>query len=77
MLEVELALAKPVGVFKNFHLLDVVVASSHGLRAMGVAVTHAAQVPAFDNIGDASSPDVRKTPSPERMRRNAHLRRLQ
>jgi hypothetical protein len=61
--ETELALAKPVGVSKKFHLLDV-VASSHELHAMGITTTRTTQVPAFDNLGDDSSPDVRKTPSP-------------
>jgi hypothetical protein len=53
---------KPVGVSKKFRLLDV-ADSSHGPYTIGVASTHAAQVPAFDNISDDSSPDVHKTAS--------------
>jgi hypothetical protein len=62
-LEIELALAKLVGVSKKFHLLDV-VGSSHEPHAAGIVRTHAAQVLTFNNLGDDSSPDVRKTPSP-------------
>jgi hypothetical protein len=58
MPEIELALAKPVGVSKKFHLLDA-VGSSHGPHAMGVATTHAARVVAFNNLSDDSSLDVR------------------
>jgi hypothetical protein len=54
-------------VSKKFRMLDV-VASSHGPRAMGVTVTRAARVPAFNNLSNDSSLDVRNTPSPERMR---------
>jgi hypothetical protein len=60
--EIELALAKSVGVFKKFHLLDV-ASLPHGLHVVGVTVTHAARVPVFDNLSDDSSSDVRKTPS--------------
>jgi hypothetical protein len=67
--EIELALAKPVGVSKKFCLLDV-AAPSHGLRGASLTTTRsgecAARVAAFDNLGDDSSPDVRKTPSPKR-----------
>jgi hypothetical protein len=66
MSKIELVLVKPVGVSKKFCPLDV-VASSHGLHAMGVAATHAARVLAFNNLGDDSSLDVRKTPSPVKM----------
>jgi hypothetical protein len=66
MSEIELVVAKPIKVSKKFHLLDVTT-SFHGLHAVGVAVTHAARVPAFDNLGDDSLPDVRKTPSPAKM----------
>jgi hypothetical protein len=61
--EIELALVKPIGVSKKFCLLDV-VASSHA-HAVGTTVTHTAQVPAFNNLGDDLSPDVCKTPSLE------------
>jgi hypothetical protein len=63
--EIELALARPIGVSKKFHLLDV-AASSHGLHAVGITGTRVAQVLAFDNLGDDSSSDVHKTPSPIR-----------
>jgi hypothetical protein len=56
-----LAPAKPIGVSKKFRLLDV-VPSSHA-RATGATATHTPRVPAFDNLSDVSSPDVRKTPS--------------
>jgi hypothetical protein len=46
--EIELALAKPLAVSKNFHLLDV-AALSHGPHAVSIAATCAARVPAFDN----------------------------
>jgi hypothetical protein len=58
-----LAITKPVGVSKKFHLLDV-AASTHGLHAAGVTLTHAAWVLAFDNLGYDSLPDLSKTPSP-------------
>jgi hypothetical protein len=61
-----LALAKPVGVSKKFHLLDA-AGSSQGPHTMGVAVTRVARVSAFDNLGDDSSPHVCKTPSRVRM----------
>jgi hypothetical protein len=64
--EIELALAKTVGVSKKFHPLDV-VASSHGPRTVGITTTHAARVPTFDNLRDDSFADVRGTPSPKRM----------
>jgi hypothetical protein len=66
MSEIELALAKLVGVSKKFCLL-VVMASSHGFHVAGVTVTHATRVPAFNNLGDDSLLDVCKTPSPARM----------
>jgi hypothetical protein len=59
---IELALTKPVGVSKKFHLLDV-AASSHTNTAC-TTTTHTAWVPAFDNLGDDSSPDVHEAPSP-------------
>jgi hypothetical protein len=59
---IELALAKPLGVSKKFHLLDVAALSQ--VRATGVVTTHTAQVPAFNNLNDDSSPDVREAPSP-------------
>jgi hypothetical protein len=62
--EIELALVKSVGVSKKFHLLDVAV-SSHGPHIAGTTATHTARVLAFHNLGDDSSPDVRKTPSPK------------
>jgi hypothetical protein len=61
--EIELALEKLVGVSKKFRLLDA-TGLSHRPHAMGVTTTHAARVPAFDNLGDDSSPDVRQTHSP-------------
>jgi hypothetical protein len=65
MSEIELALAKPVGVSKNFRLLDV-VASSHA-RVTGATATRTTRVLAFDNLSDDSSPDVREAPSPGKM----------
>jgi hypothetical protein len=69
MSKIELVLVKPVGVSKFFCLLDVPT-SSHGLRDEGPATVyggeHAAHVMAFDNLGDDSLLDVRKTPSPKR-----------
>jgi hypothetical protein len=66
--EIELALAKPVGVSNFFCLLDV-VALSHGLHAVGLAMTHigecTARVVAFDNLSDDSSPDARRVFSPK------------
>jgi hypothetical protein len=59
--EIELALAKPIGVSKKFCLLDA-AGPSHGPHMTGVVRTHAAQVPAFDNLGDDSLLDVRRTP---------------
>jgi hypothetical protein len=67
MSEIELALVKPVGVSKQFHLLDV-AALSYGPHAMGTTMTCAARVSTFDNLGVDSSPDVRNTPSPEKTR---------
>jgi hypothetical protein len=67
--EIELALTKPVGVSKFFCLLDV-PASSRGVRDKGPAMTYGSErtacVMAFNNLGDDSFPDVRKTPSPKR-----------
>jgi hypothetical protein len=60
--KIELALAKPIGVSKKFCLLDA-VGSSHVPHATGIVTTRAARVPAFDNLDDDSSLDVRKTPS--------------
>jgi hypothetical protein len=59
--EIELAIVKLVGVSKKFRLLDV-AALSHEHHAMGATMTHTARVLAFDNHGDDSLPDVRKTP---------------
>jgi hypothetical protein len=59
---IELALAKPLGVSKKFHLLDVATLSQG--HAGGVMMTHTAQLPAFDNLDDDSSPDVPEAPSP-------------
>jgi hypothetical protein len=56
---------KPIGVSKKFDLLDV-AASSHGPCTVSVAATYVAQVSVFDNLGDDSSPNVHKTPSPKR-----------
>jgi hypothetical protein len=61
-LEIEFALARPIGVSKKFHLLDV-AASSHELHAVGTIMTRTARVLAFDNLDDDSSSDVCKTPS--------------
>jgi hypothetical protein len=58
---IEFALVKPVGVSKKFHLLDV--AASFHAHVTGAAMTCAAQVPAFNNLGDDSSPDVHEAPS--------------
>jgi hypothetical protein len=65
MLEIELALAKPVGISKKNCLLDVAVVS-HGLCGVDATMTHTARVLTFDNPDDDSSPDVRKTPSPKK-----------
>jgi hypothetical protein len=78
MSEIELALAKPIGVSKKFCLLDV-VASSHAPHATGVSLICAARVPSFDNLGDNSSPNCHKTPSPKRTiekRTSSRKRRL-
>jgi hypothetical protein len=64
--EIELPLAKPVGVSKKFRLLDA-AASSHRLHTAGITTTHAARVRAFNNLGDDSSLDVHKTPLPAKM----------
>jgi hypothetical protein len=67
--EIELALAKPVGISKKFCLLDV-AAPSHGLHGAGLSVAHAgeraARVASFDNLGDDLSPDVCQTPPPKK-----------
>jgi hypothetical protein len=63
--EIELALAKPVGVSKKFYLLNV-AASSHA-HDVGAIETYTARVLTFNNLSDDSSPDVCKTPSPKRM----------
>jgi hypothetical protein len=64
--EIELALAKPVGISNFFCLLDA-TAPSHGLRGVGLTTVHvgerATRVAAFDNLGDDCSPDFRRTPS--------------
>jgi hypothetical protein len=63
--EIELALVKLIGVSKKICLLDV-PASSHEVRNKGPTTAYGgeciAHVVAFDNLGDDSSPDVRKTP---------------
>jgi hypothetical protein len=54
--EIELDLTNSIGV-------------SYGLHAGGLAVTHierTARVPAFHNLSNDSSPDVRKTPLPKK-----------
>jgi hypothetical protein len=61
MSAIELALARPLGVSKKFHLLDV--AASCQACAVGVTTTRTAQVSAFDNLGDDSSPNVHEAPS--------------
>jgi hypothetical protein len=66
-----LALAKPIGVSKKFCLLDV-AASSHA-RAVSATATNIARVPAFDNLGNDSLPDVRKTPFTGKDDREAHI----
>jgi hypothetical protein len=67
--EIELTLAKPIGVSKFFCLLDI-PASSHGPHHEGLTMTKvgecAAHVVAFDNLGNDSSSDVRGTLSPKR-----------
>jgi hypothetical protein len=52
----------PVGVSKKFRLLDVVASSQ--ACASGAMTTRSTRVPAFDNLGDSSLPDVHETPSP-------------
>jgi hypothetical protein len=64
--KIELALVKPLAVSNKFRLLDV-VASSQGPHTVGTTMIHATRVLTSDNLGDDSSLDVRKTPSPERM----------
>jgi hypothetical protein len=59
---IELALMKPLGVFKKFHLLDV--ADSSQACTTGITMTHTTRVSAFDNLSDDSSPDVCEAPSP-------------
>jgi hypothetical protein len=67
--EIELALAKPIAMSKKFCLLNI-MAPSHGVRSAGLVVACAdecvAQVTAFDNLGDDSSLDARRTPSLKR-----------
>jgi hypothetical protein len=69
MSEIQLALVKPVGVSKKNCLLDVLT-SSHGVHDKGPTAAYGgertARLVAFYNLGDDSSPDVRKTPSPKR-----------
>jgi hypothetical protein len=69
MSEIELALAKPVGVSKKFCLLDVLGTSQsphdEGRAATNV-IEHATRVAAFDNLGDDSSLDIRGAPSPKK-----------
>jgi hypothetical protein len=66
--EIELALMKPVGVSKNFCLLDA-PSSSCGHHGGGAATAkadeRAACVVTFDNLGDDSSPDVCKVDLPQ------------
>jgi hypothetical protein len=74
--EIELALAEPVGVSKKVCLFDV-AALSHGVHTVVLGVTHVertSRVPAFDNLGDDSSPDVHDIPPPKRLEGNMHLR---
>jgi hypothetical protein len=69
---IELALAKPDGILKQFCLLDA-PSSSHSPRNGGRTVTkvseHTAHMVAFDNLGDDSSPDVHETPFAPREQR--------
>jgi hypothetical protein len=69
MSEIQLALVNLVGVSKKNCLLDVPT-SSHGVLDKGPTTAYggerAARLVAFYNLGDDSSPDVRKTPSPKR-----------
>jgi hypothetical protein len=53
MSKIELALVKHVRISKKFYQLDV-AAPSHGLCGADATMTHTAQVPAFDNLGDDS-----------------------
>jgi hypothetical protein len=57
-----------LGYLKTFFLLDVPTPSL-GPREEGLAMTHdvelAARVVAFDNLGDDSSPNVHRAPSPK------------
>jgi hypothetical protein len=66
--EIELALAKPIGVSKIFCLLDA-LSSSHGHHGRGAATAkegeQAAHVAAFNNLGDDSSSDVREAALPQ------------
>jgi hypothetical protein len=67
--EIEWALVKLVGVSKKFCLLDVAAPSRRPLTggATMTRIERAARVPAFENLGDDSSPNVCKTPSPKRI----------
>jgi hypothetical protein len=62
--EIELALAKTIGVSKKFCLLDV-AASSHEPYAVGATTT--ARVLAFDNLDDDSLIDLCETPPQQKM----------
>jgi hypothetical protein len=46
-------------------MLDV-MPSLHGFHTMDITATHIAPMPAFDNLGGDSSPDVHGNPSPKR-----------
>jgi hypothetical protein len=75
MLEIELALAKPVGI-SIFLLSRCTGPRDEGLTTTNVG-ERTAHVVAFDNLGDDSSPDVRGTPSCKRLDKNVRLQRRQ
>jgi hypothetical protein len=60
--KIELALVKPIGVSKKFHLLDVATLS-HGLHTACHRDSRCLSA-AFDNLDDDSLSDVHKTPLP-------------
>jgi hypothetical protein len=58
---IELAHVKPLGLSKKFHPLDVAALSQSHTAV--IVMTRTTQVPAFDNLSDDSSSDVREAPS--------------
>jgi hypothetical protein len=73
MLEIELALAKPVGISIFFLLSRCTGPRDEGLTTTNVGERTAHVV----DLGDDSSPDVRGTPSRKRLDKNVRLQRRQ